>query len=67
MRIGIEVIMRGESCENNAYTIVYGMRVNLDPIRNTYNIVQEGFREIRWKVAGALHRPKGMTRDWNDP
>ena len=45
MHIGIEVLMRGHSCENNAYAIVYGMRVNLDPIRNTCNNVQEGSRE----------------------
>ena len=37
--------MRGESCEDVVYAIVYGMRVIIDPIRNTYNNVQEGSRE----------------------
>ena len=45
MRIVIEGEMRGESCEDVVYAIVYGMRVIFDPIRNTYNNVQEGSRE----------------------
>ena len=45
MRIVIKRGMRGESCEDVVYVIVYGMRVIIDPIRNTYNNVQEGSRE----------------------
>ena len=42
MRIVIKGRMRGESCEDVVFAIVYGMRVIFDPIRNTYNNVQEG-------------------------
>ena len=35
----IKGIMREDYCENNVHAVVYGMRVNLDPIRNVYNIV----------------------------
>ena len=45
MRIVIKGGMRGESCEDVVYAIVYGMRVIFDPIRNTYNNAQEGSRE----------------------
>ena len=45
MRTGIEEIMRGEPCENIANAIVYGMRVDLNPVRDTNNNVQEGSRE----------------------
>ena len=42
VRIVIKGRMRGESCEDVVYAIVYGMRVIFDPIRDCYNIVQEG-------------------------
>ena len=45
MRIVIKGGMRGESRDDVVYAIVYGMRVIIDPIRNTYNNVQEGSRE----------------------
>ena len=61
--------MGGELCENNVYAITYGMRVNLDPIHNTYNNVQEGSREgldperDRPAVQGARLKHVGRGRD----
>ena len=48
MRIVIKGGMRGESCEDVVYAIVYGMRIMIDPIHNTYSIVKEGSeRDLR--------------------
>ena len=52
MRIVIKGGMRGESCEDVVYAIVYGMRVIIGPIRNTYNNVQGDPERDRPAVQG---------------
>ena len=40
MRVGIKGRVHGETCGDVAYAIVYGLHVILDPMHNSYNIVQ---------------------------
>ena len=61
MRIVIKGRMRGESCEDVVYAIVYGMRVIIGPIRECYSIVQKvgSKRDLKDRMDAANTLPLG--------